>query len=145
MLLQNLQECLITAAVSNRGKVEQMPIFASSEIRLALLFSGKEGGDEAEEGEPHFNEWKEHGLLLGGEPEDAIVGLDDPQHVAEGLRGVEVHAGTEDHELEYLMRVDQGAEVDDAAHVQLATPPLVHQKIGLAEVVMQDLLGSRFQ
>ena len=145
MLLQNLQECLITAAVSNRGKVEQMPIFASSEIRLALLFSGKEGGDEAEEGEPHFNEWKEHGLLLGGEPEDAIVGLDDPQHVAEGLRGVEVHAGTEDHELEYLMRVDQGAEVNDAAHVQLVTPPLVHQKIGLAEVVMQDLLGSRFQ
>jgi hypothetical protein len=29
--------------------------------------------------------------------------------------------------------------------VQLATLVLVHQKIGLAEVVMQDLLGSRFQ
>jgi hypothetical protein len=29
--------------------------------------------------------------------------------------------------------------------VQLATLVLVHQKIGLAEIVVQDLLGGRFQ
>lgn len=132
VLLQLLQEYLIGAAVGDGGEVQQVPIFAPGEVGFALFFPGEGGRNQAQEGQPDLDERKQHYLLLSSEADDSIVGFDDSEDVAEGLRGVEIHSSAKDHELNNPIRVNQRAEVNHATYVLTLTLFLVYKKIRLA-------------
>lgn len=121
-----------------------MPIFASGKVGLSLFLPREEGGDQAQEGQPRLDQRKQHRLLLSSESHHPIIGLNNPEHIAEGLRNVEIHSCAENHQFNYLVGVDQGAEVDDATDVQLAALILVYEDIRLTEVVVQNLLRGLF-
>lgn len=112
MMLQQLQKYLIITAIRYRTEVEQMPISTSLEIRLTLFLPRKEWGDQTQESQSRLDQRKQHAPLRSSESNSPIVGFNNPEHVAQRLLGVEIHSGTEDHELDYLMGVDQGTEVD---------------------------------
>lgn len=145
-LLEHGLEFAVGARVGDGHQVGKDPSLASLDIFIICLLRSLARKTHRQCGKACFYQRKQQSSFLSRQLLDPIEGGYDSQGVSEGLWFVKIDACCEDYQFEDAVCFENVTEVNDPTDVVLPSLGVFcHNHIGLANVVVHELLGEALQ